>query len=756
MGQFRQNISASNSTISGRYDIGEPIIRRGLGLPMHTYASECLSLSPAGCPLGQGRTVFFGDKVRCLSICGVVIVSFYASEQAAASEPSMDWPATIIVTGERVPRTLSESSSSVAVVTADEIESQAALDQVDQLLAFIPNVQIGSGEGPTIRGQDSTGVLRDVSAFLGGTRPRATLQVDGRALGYYEFVFGTASTWDVAQVEVFRTPQTTTQGRNSIAGAIFIRTTDPTPQWEGRVRLLTGNLGTWQGSAMVSGPLLEGQLAFRASGDIRRTQSSSDMADDVVGASLDHDDFGVARLKLVATPSAISGLRLTTTYVHGESQAPQFEAVFPPFKERRSPAERTNGVYRIKSDSLTAVADYEISRTLASRTTLSWGDALIRRFGLPGLGRTRVDSHDFAVESTATWRPGKTFQMTGGVHHLRVRQRQTIDVTGLRLGTGDFDDRQMSLGLFGEATWRPAPMLAITGGFRYQRDRQEREGVLNPPAGPAVFEYDRRFDAWLPKFSIAFDLDEDLTAGLLVQRAYNPGGLTIIPLTLQADEFDAETLWNYEVFARAGFAGGRAMLSANLFYSDIADAQRPRSFVFAPPVGAPLTVTEIVNAPSAESRGAELDMRWRVTGRLSVSVGAALLDTKTRRTLFPGDPSLGKKFQRAPGFSAAAGVDWQPIDGLRLSAQARTNSGYFSDDANTPDLRIGGSAVVNVRAAWTHGDVTVFGYARNLFDRFYMTRLFPALRLPPPAAPRPVFGIAGDPREFGLGVEARF
>lgn len=480
------------------------------------------------------------------------------------------------------------------------------------------------------------------------------------------------------------------------------------------------------------------------------------MADGVVGASLDHDDFGVARLKLVATPSAIPGFRLTTTYVHGESQAPQFEAAFPPFKDRRSPVERTNGVFRIQSDSLTAVADFEMSRALASRTTLSWGDALIRRFSLPGLGQTRSNARDFAVESTATWRPGRAFQMTGGVHHLSVRQRQAIDVTGLRLGTGDFDDRQTSLGLFGEVTWRPVPVLAITGGLRYQRDRQEREGVLRPPAGPSALDYDRRFDAWLPKLSVAFDLDEDLTTGLLVQRAYNPGGLTIIPLTLQVDEFDAEALWNYEIFARARFAGGRGMLSVNLFYSDISDAQRPRSFIFTPPVGVPQTVTEIVNTPFAESRGAELDARWRVTGRLSVNVGAALLDTKVRRTLLASDPTLGKKFARAPGFSAAAGIDWQPVDGLRLSAQARTNSGYFSDDTNTPALRIRGTTIVNARAAWTYGGVTVFGYARNLFDRFYLTRLFPPIVLPPPLPGRPIFGTAGDPREFGLGIEARF
>ena len=73
------------------------------------------------------------------------------------------------------------------------------------------------------------------------TRPRVTLQVDGRAVGYNEFVFGTAPLWDVSQVEVFRSPQTTTQGRNAIAGSIFINTRDPTYAWEGKGRLIVGD-----------------------------------------------------------------------------------------------------------------------------------------------------------------------------------------------------------------------------------------------------------------------------------------------------------------------------------------------------------------------------------------------------------------------------------------------------------------------------------------------------------------------------------
>ncbi|HKX78860.1 MAG TPA: TonB-dependent receptor [Novosphingobium sp.] len=675
------------------------------------------------------------------------MVSFaFPSELAAQSQDSVQ-PLEIIVTGERQRRSLFDTPSSVAVLTADTIEAQAATDRADQLLAFVPNIQLGSGgDGPTIRGQDSTGVLRDISAFLGGTRPRATLQADGRALSYYEYVFGTTSTWDVAQVEVFRSPQTTTQGRNSIAGAIFLRTADPTEAWEARGRVVAGNFGTRQASATLSAPLINGQLAMRVSGDVRRMRNSSDMADGIVGARLDHDDFGVGRIKLRAKPEALPGLKVDLIYVHGRNQAPQFEAVFAPFEARRAPTpERTNGVYRINSDSLTLTSDYEVARRLGWRTTLSWGDVQVQRFGLPGLGRTRIGSRDFAVESILSWQRGVALEALGGVHWLTQRQRQTIDVTGLGLGTGDFADRQTSHSFFGQATWRPLPRFAVTGGVRYQHDLQDRDGVLRRPTTPVQLDYRGSFDAWLPKLSVALDFDDDLTAGLVIQRAFNPGGVTLTPFSGAPDEFGAETLWSYEAFARARFSGGRATLRANLFYNDMADAQRPRQFLFRPPVGAPLVTTDIINASAAESYGGELELGWRPHRHLSLNLGAALLRTRIKRMPTPSDPLLGTNFQRAPHFSASAGVDWSPNDELRLSAQFRANSGYFSDDANTPTLRIGGSTVVNARAAYTRGGLTVFGYARNLFNSFHVTYLF-----------TPTLGAAADPREVGVGVELRF
>ena len=148
-----------------------------------------------------------------------------AVQQADPGEA--ETPEEIVVTGERVPRSLRETPSSVAVVDETDIEANGA-NRVDQILALIPNVQLGNGsQGPAIRGMDTTGPLYALPAFLGGNRPRMTLVVDGRPVSYNEFVFGTFPVWDAERIEVFRSPQTTTQGQNSIAGAIFVNTNDP-------------------------------------------------------------------------------------------------------------------------------------------------------------------------------------------------------------------------------------------------------------------------------------------------------------------------------------------------------------------------------------------------------------------------------------------------------------------------------------------------------------------------------------------------
>src|SRR5438309_4666386 len=146
----------------------------------------------------------------------VLLLIAPAAATAAVGQPTAVGTDTIIVTGERVKRSLKDTPSSVAVFDQGDIDAMAAPDRIQQILELVPNVLVPtSRDAPNIRGQSSVGVLGGLPAFLGGARPRTVMQIDGRTVTFYEFINTTEGLWDVDHVEVFRSPQTTTQGVNS-------------------------------------------------------------------------------------------------------------------------------------------------------------------------------------------------------------------------------------------------------------------------------------------------------------------------------------------------------------------------------------------------------------------------------------------------------------------------------------------------------------------------------------------------------------
>lgn len=674
-----------------------------------------------------------------------MVVSCFCIALAAAGQEARVGPdavSDIIVTGERVPRTLRETASSVQVVTEREMEAQGA-GRVDDLLALIPNVQLGNGsQGPAIRGFDTTGPLVGLPAFLGGNRPRTTIVVDGRASTYSELVFGAFPVWDVNRVEVFRTPQTTTRGQNSIAGAIIVNTNDPSARPEYRTRAIAGDLRLRQLSALASGPLAGDQLGFRIAGDFRYARTSSLIEDVIEGADPNHDVYGMLRAKLLLEPAART--RMTLTYAHTQSQAPQVVGVDAPFGERRDDSVGY-GVFRVRTHALTAAARHQMAEGLTANLLVTGGDSTARRFAISGFGEATTDGRDWSAEAVLNWSPGGPLQAIGGVSRTHLALRQAIDLSLLSGAIGNFRDRQDGIGFFGEASIALSGKATLTAGIRHQRDRQKRVGALAASGFTVPIDYVGTFEAWLPKVSFAYDVTPGLRLGALVQKAFNPGGTTIRFDTSRPDDFRAETLWDYELFARASFAGGRASATANLFRYDMRDAQRAENILIFTPTGRAVGFANLFNVPKARSHGLEAEIRWRSSDTLSWAAAAGLLGTRILETDAEGTALAGNQFDRSPRFSGSAAIDWRPTARLRIAAQVRHHSGYFSDARNSPGLRIDSGTSVNARGEYQIGRVVLFAQVRNLFDALNLRVLS-----------TPDSGEAEDPRTIAVGAEARF
>lgn len=246
------------------------------------------------------------------------------ADDPAATQTGND----IVVVGEKADRTLRDTPASVAVTTAQTIADQNLIDMYD-VLQRTPNVAVSADRTSfTIRGIDAFNVSGAGDGAL------ASVYLDGAVLPRAALNTGPLDLYDISQVEVFRGPQSTVQGRNALAGAVVIRTTDPSYEWNGKTRvMLTGPDGQRRAAAALGGPILGDQIAFRVAGEIARSDGL--LYNTTLHRDADPRQSETLRGKLLFTPDAVPGLRVIATYMHDRHVRGAYSFEFDPPYDRR-------------------------------------------------------------------------------------------------------------------------------------------------------------------------------------------------------------------------------------------------------------------------------------------------------------------------------------------------------------------------------------------------------------------------------------
>lgn len=219
---------------------------------------------------------------------------------------------TIVVRGQKIDRGLQDTPNSVAVVTEDDLE-KLHLNHVADIFSSMPNVNGSLGQGYSIRGIAFDNVSGGGNSFL------TSMYVDGASLPFRLLRMGTLSVWDLAQVEVFRGPQSTLQGRNSLAGTIVIRTEDPTYEWGGKAKVTYGQDGQQEFAFAGGGALIDDMLAFRVSVEDRQLDGANYNI-----TRHEHSNYQEAqnlRAKLLFEPTDTLSAIFTVSHDKGETGA---------------------------------------------------------------------------------------------------------------------------------------------------------------------------------------------------------------------------------------------------------------------------------------------------------------------------------------------------------------------------------------------------------------------------------------------------
>lgn len=691
----------------------------------------------------QRRTARLLGGVSIVAICAILPFSVLA--QDSQDDPQL--LGTIFITGDTMIRSQQRTAASVTAVDADELDALKGADAVSDVIGRMANVTLpsegGQGGTPTVRGQNGEGPNSGATAFFGGTAPRLAVNVDGHYLSYNELAFSTTSLWDVERVELFRGPQTVSQGANSIAGALIIDTTDPSFTSEGAVKLEAGTGGRLSASLMASGQVAT-DVAARFTLDHTQRDNFIDYTDSAFSLGDTDQDLSstTGRFKLLWEPSQMQQLSTQFTYAHTDSNRPTWEAASGDYSDYESTV-TANPSWAQETDTAIHDLSYAFDNGLTLSNQLQYSSMLTTRTTSPeSSGSAEIDQQNLSNETRLVF--GDEIDTISGVLGLFVSHTDSDETLNLR-GESVFDDEKDSIGVFAGVDYRLTEKWYLGASLRYQSDRVQRVG--SSPFAANDLDYDETFDAWLPKLTLAYDVNDVTTIGAMVSKGYNPGGVVLGLSSQEWIEFDEETSIDYELFARTRVFDDRLGLTANLFYTQFEDMQR---YVTSEAVDG-LFEAVTVNAEEAHAYGLELGFDFEPSDVLTVKGSLGLLKTETDKFTSADSDYSGNSFGSAPDSTFGLSADWQVRPDVTLSGSIRYSGSYYSDDENTEAAKIDAYTVANARATYTPRDnVELYAYVNNVFGEDAVTSMRYSRTIADYEA------TIVQPREIGLGVHVTF
>ncbi len=149
-----------------------------------------------------------------------------------------------------------------------------------------------------------------------------------------------------------------------------------------------------------------------------------------------------------------------------------------------------------------------------------------------------------------------------------------------------FDQRTESYAAFGQATWNVSDALALIVGARYSEEKKIADAKLsfNSEFSERFFNtflneepYDEQLSRkeydFSPKFSVRYDLTEEITLYATYATAFKAGGFNEQAVDNTNLEFEPEEATTIEAGLKSRFLNGAATLNVGLFHTDFENLQ---------------------------------------------------------------------------------------------------------------------------------------------------------------------------------------
>lgn len=650
----------------------------------------------------------------------------------------------ITVTADYRERSLVEVPLSISSMS-EKFISEVAVQHFEELVNLVPNMN-WSGDGHRARYFQIRGV-GELEQYQGAPNPSIGFLIDDID---FSGIGSIATLFDIQTVEVLRGPQGSRYGASALGGLIYMRSTEPSVERNGRLQLTVGNDDAFSFAAAIGGALYGSDSAsFRVSAQKHQSNGFRDNTflnrDDTNGR-----DETSLRGKAHFEPTETVDIDVSLLYSNTDNGYDAFSLdnsnTVLSDKPGKDAQESVGAAIRLDWRAFSDLTATSVTSFADSRIDFSfdadWGNA----------ESWAPVTYDYVSSNDRTRRTAsQEFRLGSEQWLIGVYAFDLVDEI-LTVNLGDYydplydwadtlDDRfgsnyeASSVALFGQYDHDLMEATRLSAGFRIEHrstDYFDTGGLTTAPSETM----------WGGEIGISRDFSA-LTAYASLAKGYRAGGFNLGAVPAGKRDFDSEEMWTIETGIKALLLDSRLHMNAAVFQYRRNEQQVRTSTQLIP--GDPASFVFFTdNTGEGNALGVEVDARWFPADDWELYASLGLIDATLQS---------GREQAHAPSFTFAAGLAYRNPNGFFARLDASAKDAFYFDVSH--DQKSEPYQLLNARIGLEAEFWLVSLWGRNLFDQKYAVRGF-YFGNEPPDFPDTLYTRSGDPRQMGITIEKRF
>ena len=651
----------------------------------------------------------------------------------------------IVVTADFRERSLIDVPFSVSVLDA-ELVDEIAVQHFEELVNLVPNMN-WSADGHRARYFQIRGV-GELEQYQGAPNPSIGFLIDDID---FSGIGTVATLFDIESVEVLRGPQGSRYGANALGGLIYVRSTTPSSERNGRVELTIGEDEAMSLGAAFGGAFVDGDVAtFRISAQQFTSNGFRDNPYLKRADSNGRDELSL-RSRLQFEPSDSFSAKLALMYAKIDNGYDAFAL---------------DNSYTVLSDK----PGRDAQESIGSSLRIDWHlDSALTLTSISSFASSNIDfSFDADWGNPDSWAPVTYDYVT-----LSARERDTIsqevrigdnrwlvglyamqlkdEILTVNLGEYydpfyDFADSlndsfgsdydATNIAVFGQYNHSLSDVTTLASGLRLEHRTTHYIDTAGMTASPSE-------SMWGGEVSLSRSIGDRQNIYASLSKGYKAGGFNLGPVPPGKRNFDTEEMWTIELGLKSSFLEQRLQFNASVFHNRRDNQQTRTSTQLIP--GDPASFVFFTdNSGRGETFGVEADMRFLVSDQWELYGNIGVLDASLES---------GRGQAHAPRFTFAGGVVYRNQRGYFARLDATAKDQFYFDVSH--DQKSRAYELVNARVGFEGESWQVSFWARNVLDEEYAVRGF-FFGNEPPDFPDTLYTRLGDPRQLGITFERRF